>query len=135
MPVIFHYNSISTLFRLIFSSGNVNHEKINVANQLLLLIPNKKCCTAIVLQQYLSKTGKQEIKSEKQMDTSSAGCIKDSGIMETPEYVKDMLEKMLLDEKSEGKKTGVLVDWLSAIELEMGNSGKQKLQVTYSYSI
>lgn len=135
LPIILQYNSFSTLFRLIFTPDSVNREKIDYVAQLLNLIPSKDSCTATILSQYLENSSKSEIKMEENVDPQNVikseliTSKKYDSILNCPDKLGERLGKMLLENEAKAEKTGLLVDWLSAVELEIASSDKQKLQV------
>ncbi|KAJ8945121.1 hypothetical protein NQ318_001586 [Aromia moschata] len=135
VSVVLRFNSISTLFRLTFSIDCYNQEKVEFAKQLLSLIPNQENCTAAVLRQFLNST--EKIKIEMKTESDSHEVIKGNLITDRKYDSKKLGEKlgqMLLEDESKVERTGLLVDWLSAIELEIANSDKHKLQMDLLFS-
>ncbi|KAJ8965278.1 hypothetical protein NQ314_004241 [Rhamnusium bicolor] len=141
LPIILQYKSFSTLFRLIFTSTSINQEKIDFAIQLLNLIPKEENCTTVILKQYLKNSGKSEVKMDIEIDPHEIIKKNDlitskkyNTVLNCPEKLGEKLGKMLLEDESRAEKTGLLVDWLSAIELEIANSDKHKLQMDLLFS-
>ncbi|XP_050499679.1 integrator complex subunit 1 [Diabrotica virgifera virgifera] len=132
LPVIMQYNSISTLIRLIFTTGEDYPDKLNFATQFLKLIPNKKSCIAVVLQQYTkgSVTAKKDIKMEVDCPVASTSDVD----VAHPQEIGERLGMILLEGDNKAEKTGLIVDWLSAIELEIANSNKHRLQMELLFS-
>ncbi|KAG5898788.1 hypothetical protein JTB14_010998 [Gonioctena quinquepunctata] len=128
LPVILKYNSISTLFRLIFTIASSTPERNTIASQFLNLIPDKKSCVAVILQQYLKGCGVKQEDIKMEIDPENLVTPKNEAFSSYPGELGENLGKML-EEDSKEKKTGLLIDWLSAVELEIANSDKHKLQV------
>lgn len=135
LPIILQYNSFSTLLRLIFTSESVSQEKIDYVTQLLNLIPSKDNCPATILSHYLKNSNKSEVKMDVDIDPQNIikseliTSKKYDSILNCPDKLGEKLGKMLLENEAKAEKTGLLVDWLSAVELEIASSDKQKLQV------
>ncbi|XP_057655707.1 integrator complex subunit 1 [Diorhabda carinulata] len=129
LPVILQYNSFSTLIRLIFTIGQNVQEKLNFASQFLKVIPNKNTSVSVVLQQYIkihSGDNKMEVEESKTSALEVAGTH--------PEEIGEKLGKMLMEEGNKAENTGLIVDWLSAIEMEIANADKHKLQMELLFS-
>lgn len=134
------HNSISTLFRLLFNDKNANEKKIVVALKLYSALPEKNNCTGVILKHFLKQnhqiatTGvvnKSEdiiidIKPEKmEMHDDARGELFDN----YTDNLGEKLRKMMEGDKTQAEKNGLLVDWLTTIEIEITDSHKQKLQV------
>ncbi|XP_066249303.1 integrator complex subunit 1 [Euwallacea similis] len=140
IPMIDH-NSFSTLLSQIFSSDAFNKEKELFAIKLLPLLPND-CCAANVLSHYLKSKvikGDVDIKPMTELldvvnNESLITAIKSEHVLSLPENLGDKLGKLLLDDEPESEKTGLLVDWLAALELEIASSDSDKLQVDLLFS-
>jgi hypothetical protein len=119
-PVILKYNSLSTIFRLLFPLNDRNNEKIVMATNFLNHLTDEHNCICAFLKQYLKtcRSVKMEVKKEPD-DVVSTG----------PDITGERLGNILSEAKTQDEKIGLLVDWLSTIELEIAYSQKQKLQV------
>lgn len=136
IPIIVGFNSISALFNLMLNANIDPHEKFPFVMQLYSLIPNKENCTAVVLYKFLKKLGaevKMEVDSQIPLDIKAEPTLKDLKSIESAEKLGEKLGQMLMQQDARVEKTGLLVDWLSAVELEIANSDKQKLQVLFCY--
>ncbi|KAF7268865.1 hypothetical protein GWI33_018061 [Rhynchophorus ferrugineus] len=140
LPPILQYNSFSALFSLIFSKDSMDSEKQSFVTQLMKMIPADNC-TARVLKHYLMLCQKEspsrvpkvdvvDIVQKEELITS----VKSEAVLESLDNLGEKLGKVLLEDKSEIEKTGVLVDWLSALELEIANLDKHKTQVNLLFS-
>ncbi|CAH0555452.1 unnamed protein product [Brassicogethes aeneus] len=142
VPLLLNYSSFSTVLRLIFSPAAAqNKEKITYAQQLLQLIPIKSNASAVVLQQFLNGALRIGVKKEENVDAMELikhgkllTAKKCEAVMEFPENLGAKLGKMLLEGKEQAEKTGLVVDWLSAIELEIAHTDKQKIQMDLLFS-
>ncbi|XP_074031571.1 integrator complex subunit 1 [Leptinotarsa decemlineata] len=135
LPVILKYNSISTLFRLIFTTSSASPEKTAIASQFLKLIPDKKSCVAVVLRQFLKGSGidMEDVKMEVDLEVKMEE--KPVALSGHCDGMGGELGKMLLEEGgSKAEKTGLMIDWLSTVELEIANSDKHKLQMDLLFS-
>jgi integrator complex subunit 1 len=124
-PVILKYNSLSTIFRLLFPLNDRNNEKIVMATNFLNHLTDEHNCICAFLKQYLKtcRSVKMEVKKEPD-DVVSTG----------PDITGERLGNILSEAKTQDEKIGLLVDWLSTIELEIAYSQKQKLQKDMLFS-
>ncbi|XP_048516871.1 integrator complex subunit 1 isoform X3 [Dendroctonus ponderosae] len=139
-PLI-QYKSFSMLLRLVFTSDSLSEEKQMFAIQLLPMIP-KSNCTANFLRRYLQMYSVKEASDSivplelmqmvKCEDLITR--VKSEQVLSASENLTEKLGKMLMEDESESEKTGLLVDWLSSLELEIANSDKDKLQVGLLFS-
>ncbi|KAJ8920096.1 hypothetical protein NQ315_011751 [Exocentrus adspersus] len=135
LPIILQYGSLSTLFRLIFTGDSVSEEKVEYVTQLLKVVPSQENSTVAVLSRYLKSSGQSKVKMDVDMDPRSV--IKSElitskaydSILNSSDKMGEELGKMLLENEGKAEKMGLLVDWLSAVELEIANSEKHKLQM------
>lgn len=133
--------SFSILLRLLFAKTSRSSEKDMLASQFLTLLP-KENCSADILRQYLeSKTVKQEPGTSVTDDLKNivetdglVTSIKSEQVLSFPDNLGEKLGKILLEDETAAEKTGLLVDWLSAMELEIANSDQDKLQVDLLFS-
>uniref|UniRef100_A0AAR5P8Z6 DUF3677 domain-containing protein n=1 Tax=Dendroctonus ponderosae TaxID=77166 RepID=A0AAR5P8Z6_DENPD len=138
---LMQYKSFSMLLRLVFSSDSLSEEKQMFAIQLLPMIP-KSNCTANFLRRYLQMYSVKEASDSivplelmqmvKCEDLITR--VKSEQVLSASENLTEKLGKMLMEDESESEKTGLLVDWLSSLELEIANSDKDKLQVGLLFS-
>ncbi|CAG9768098.1 unnamed protein product [Ceutorhynchus assimilis] len=142
LPTILKHNSFSTLLRLIFSHDSFAIDKQLLANQLLTVIPHENC-TINVLRHYLKSTNRIEKVEEREVSGDIMEMIikeelvtssKSEVILNSPENLGQKVVKMLLEDNIALEKTGLLVDWLSILELEIANTEKDKLQVDLLFS-
>lgn len=114
-------NSVILLFRLLFTKRNVNDKSIIVAEKILNILKDKDKSLTLILKQFLNQ----------EMETSSDFLkTNKSNEMEQSEILGEKLGKMLLD-NVDVEKTGLIVDWLASVELEIANTGGQ-LQVRHT---
>lgn len=118
----------TSLFRLLFVKENVNEKSICLAKNLLYGIVCKGPLVSI-LNTFL-ESGKGE-----KMEIDEKPCVSDlikpdKSISNEQEDLGVRLGKKLLEHNSEAEKTGLIVDWLSAVELEIVNLKQQTLQVS-----
>lgn len=124
--VIQKTNVHTPLFRLLFVKQHGNDNSIALARNLLVNIENKDHPVAFILQQFLLETADIKpkdaiVKNEgKNMMSVFSSDTSDLGIR---------LAEQLLKNTTEPEKTGVLVDWLSAVELEIVNFKQEHVQV------
>lgn len=122
-------NIYTPLFRLLFIKQHCSENSITLARNLLLYI-NIKNPVVSILQQFLSETA--DIKP-KQIVTETEQHMKDISYSDTADLgVK--LGQQLLQNSAEPEKTGLLVDWLSAVELEIVNLKNKQVQVSLQFS-
>ncbi|XP_030761585.1 integrator complex subunit 1 isoform X2 [Sitophilus oryzae] len=140
LPNILQYNSFSTLFSLMFSRDSLNTEKQQFISKLLSGIPSNNC-TARVLRYCLSECTKMEEDVKPQLNLEDIvkkeeliTNVKSEEVLSRAESLGEKLGKILLEDQNEAEKTGLLVDWLSALELEIANSAKDKIQVDLLFS-
>lgn len=124
IPVLHKHNSISPLFRLLFSSKDSLNEKVTMATIFLNHMKEVHNGTYIMLKQFIKENG--QIKTEKQKEDFS-----EVEMIPSLDKISEKLGNMLSEVKTQEEKTGLLVDWLSTIELEIAYSQKQKLQVLF----
>ncbi|EEZ98703.1 integrator complex subunit 1 [Tribolium castaneum] len=103
-PVLHKHNSISTLFRLLFSSKDHLIDKITMATVFLNHMTDVHNITYSVLRQFLNEND-QKVKTEEQGERK--------------------LVSMISEAKTQEEKTDMMVDWLSTIQLEVAYSQKQ----------
>ncbi|CAG9856871.1 unnamed protein product [Phyllotreta striolata] len=127
LPVTLKYNSTSTLLRLVLAAGRPDPEKVNFARRLLNALPDDKRCVAVVLRRYLRSTGEETAKMEVDRE-EKCQTMPDAGDM------GEKLGKTLMEGDGRAQTTGLIVDWLTAIELEIANSDKHKLQMELLFS-
>lgn len=109
------------------------------AIQLLPMIP-KSNCTANFLRRYLQMyCVKEASDSDAPVELMQVvkcedliTSVKSEKMLNAPENLTEELGKMLMEDESKSEKTGLLVDWLSSLELEIANSDKGKLQVSFT---
>lgn len=131
-------NSITSLFRLLFTKRNVNERSIKIAEKILNLTQDK--LIAMVLNKFLNETDKMDVDVNvksidpiKLLENSDLITNKKSNeMLEHSEVLGEKLGKLLL-ENVDVEKTGLIVDWLTSVELEIANSQSVQLQVSYKH--
>lgn len=117
--------SLATLFRLIFTKDHFNEKTFAIASNLLNVTQDKNSLIVIQLTQFLQLNNKS-IKYEDKANKFDKHNVN----------VENLGKKIgeLLLENSEPDKTGLLVDWLSSVELQIAGPN-EKLQVDYQIFI
>ncbi|XP_060529675.1 integrator complex subunit 1 [Cylas formicarius] len=126
VDLVTRYGSFSALFRLVFD-GTSDARKSNLARQLLALIPANNSVAA-----FLRRGGYAG--GPAKVDGKEGGAEKTPDNPALPDKFSDKFGELLLKEDAEGERAGLLVDWLSAVELEIANSEDHKLQVNLLFS-
>lgn len=131
LPIIRNYNSFTTLIRLIFNTDCINNERIQLATQLLNIIDsNIDNNIAIILKRYINDKDSINIKIENEIKNELIKNINENDACD----IGNKLGNILFENEAKAGKTGLLVDWLSAIELEITNFDKHKLQMNLLFS-
>lgn len=125
---------ISSFFRLIFTRKNPCYERcLKVATDWLPLVRKEDNLLKAILEQFLKENEKAKSMEVDSIVKEENLTYKSHRKMEGDENLSLELGKMLL-ENEEVEKTGFLIDWLSALELEMANSSGNKLQMDLLFS-
>lgn len=126
----------TNLCKLLFVKNELNEISVSAATVLLSKITDTRNSLSETLNRFLKETNvKEEIKTArpKYNDlTRTLPEIKDEKI--TVENVGEKLGKLLMKEDLEIEKTGLIVDWLCSIELEVLNPNEGNIQVCFSNS-
>lgn len=131
-------NSINLLFRLLFTKRNANENSFKAAEKILQVLQDKDNSIALLLKQFLNQDRKSVLsKMEIDDDLDPIRSLQNSDlitnkksnkILEQSETLGEKLGKLLLD-NVEVEKTGLIVDWLTSVELEVANTAGGQLQV------
>ncbi|XP_063908867.1 integrator complex subunit 1 isoform X2 [Zophobas morio] len=127
-PILLKYNSISTLFRLLFTINRTDNDLVVMATGFISQLSDVRNSNFAVLKQFLKQSQNVEVKKEEKKS-----CV-DLDIPGNIDNIGEKLTTMLSETKSQEEKTGLLVDWLSTIELEIASPQKQKLQKDLLFS-
>lgn len=124
---------LTSLFRLLFVKENINEKSVNLAGSLLYGILYKGPLVSI-LNTFLDSAKGEKMEIDKKPDISDL--IKpEKSVSNELEDLGVRLGKKLLEHDSEAEKTGLIVDWLSAVELEIVNLKQQTLQVSCMFTL
>lgn len=124
---------LTSLFRLLFVKENINEKSVNLAGSLLYGILYKGPLVSI-LNTFLDNAKGEKMEIDKKPDISDL--IKpEKSVSNELEDLGVRLGKKLLEHDSEAEKTGLIVDWLSAVELEIVNLKQQTLQVSCMFTL
>lgn len=132
-------NSIILLFRLLFTKRNVNEMSLKAAENILIVAQDVDKSITLILKQFLNQHTKFSPSATTiLMDTvdpiitlGSNDLItnqKSNEMLDHSEILGEKLGKMLLD-NVDVEKTGLIVDWLTSVELEIANTEGGQLQV------
>lgn len=131
-------NSVILLFRLLFTKRNVSEKSLNVAEKILTAAQDTDKSISLILKQFLNRYTKFTASASNLMDTDdpiksldSKNVItnqKSNEMLDHSEILGERLGKMLLDNVNV-EKTGLIVDWLTSVELEIANKEEGQLQV------
>ncbi|XP_017779364.1 PREDICTED: integrator complex subunit 1 [Nicrophorus vespilloides] len=148
-------NYASMLFRLVFTKRNLSRAAVQLAERILSALPSDRRHPLIepVLKQYLKLA-----RNESKMDVDAATAAVSTSAPLDPlqvlttckmitakrsdqvlaarrmENLGERLGRMLMDPNADAEKTGLVVDWLAAVELEIANSPSKKIQMELLFS-
>lgn len=116
----------TSLFRLLFAKPTINNNGLLLAESLLPHMENSRIKS--ILNDFVHKTNpvKMEMEDIDRKLPVKLECEK----MDDTVHLGISLGRKLLEHDSEVEKTGMFVDWLSAVELEIVNLKHEKLQVS-----
>lgn len=138
------YVSITSLFCLLYTIPNQSEKLRELADTLKTR--NTNYPLSLIIHKYLKKNKKlQEMVVDEEQKCGVVEVIRkcdivnDERINEALNDVRNLgekLSKLLLSDCFEPEKAGLLVDWLSAVELEIVNLNdtKENVQVGYLFS-
>ncbi|XP_050313289.1 integrator complex subunit 1 isoform X2 [Anthonomus grandis grandis] len=126
---IYQCEAFFTFINLICSSYSLLPEKIQFAHELLALMPSENA-TSKILNIFLKSAYQMKNDKKKQLVVKNDVLP----ILSKSENMGEQVRQMLLEQTSDLEKTGIMVDWLSALELEIASSEQDKLQVDLLFS-
>lgn len=123
--------SLVTLFRVLFTRDHFNEKTFTIASNIVNIAHDANCLLVINLKQFLQLNNKS-IKREPDtsLDPVKINQLSKHDYLSNDENVKNLGKKLgeMLLRNSEPEKTGLLVDWLSSVELQIAGPN-EKLQV------
>lgn len=137
--------SILSFFRLLFVEKNQSEKLTQLARRIQSDTTNADNALSLILNQYLQMSEKQfkmcvDEEEQKMVKVLPRCNTDDPHINEALSNMSNLgekLSKLLLNENFEPEKSGLLVDWLSAVELEIVSlkEGKENVEVIVQFLI
>ncbi|KAI4461611.1 hypothetical protein MML48_5g00012025 [Holotrichia oblita] len=128
--------SLVTLFRVLFTKDHFNEKTFTIATNILNMANDANCLLVINLKQFLQLNSKS-IKREPDTlpDSVKINQLSKHDYLSNDENVRNLGKKLgeMLLRNSEPEKTGLLVDWLSSVELQIAGPN-EKLQMDLLFS-
>lgn len=137
--------TVTSLLRILFTERNQCEKLTRLAKALQAKISDTTTPLSLILNQYLEKCKKaleMHVDDDDEMKTSGVQVIRkcdnvddariNEALMSDEGDLGEKLAKLLLSDSFESEKAGLLVDWLSAVELEIVNlkgDNKESVQV------
>lgn len=134
--------AVTSLFRLIFAEHNRSEKLTQFANHLHYNLIDSDASLRLILNQYLQKSNRMPVDQEK--PCGRVEVIRKCNDVRINQALCDVsnlgenLAKLLLSDNFEPEKAGLLVDYLSAVELEIVNlkdDSKENVQVKKHYHL
>ncbi|KAF2879696.1 hypothetical protein ILUMI_26472 [Ignelater luminosus] len=126
-----HFTTI--LFKMLFTKKNLDENSLQIAQFLLTNMSNANNPIATILTQFINGSKIEEHKPSKLVKKESSDLDKMmtemstlANMSESTENLGEKLGKLLMKDDLKVEKTGLIVDWLCSIELEILNPNKQK---------